>query len=92
MIVYEYPVFLTDIKDKGFDYISLGNKYKVNSNTDLVYIEDYILTKAAKSAIEYLFNKEKRIISTNKNFELGKRYFSMESLYKKLSTILETLN
>ncbi|MDC7237087.1 MAG: glycosyltransferase family 4 protein [Sphaerochaetaceae bacterium] len=88
MIVYEYPVFLTDIKNKGFDYISLGNKYKVNPTTDLVYIEDYILTKAAKSAIEYLFNKEKREISTNKNFEIGKKYFSFDSLYKQLSKIL----
>lgn len=91
MIVYEYPVFITDIKDKGFDYISLGNSYKVNSDTNLVYIEEDILIKAAKSATDFLFNKEKRQVSTNKNFEIGKKYFSMECLYKELNTIINNI-
>ncbi|MGD1819554.1 MAG: glycosyltransferase [Pleomorphochaeta sp.] len=92
MIVFEYPVFITDIKNKGFDYISLGSSYETDNNTDLVYIDDTITDKAAKESIEYLFDINKRQNSVEKNFEIGKEYFSMESLYKQLTDILNTID
>ncbi len=92
MIVFEYPVFITDIKEKGFDYISLGSSYETDKNTDLVYINDEIIDKAAMKAFDYLFDKNKRQNSVDKNFEIGKKYFSMESLYNQLTAILNTLD
>ena len=91
MIVFEYPVFLTDIKDKGFDYISLGNSYNVDKLTELFYVEDAILHNAASKAFEYLFNIEKRKNSVNKNFIIGKKYFSLESLEILLEKIINDL-
>ena len=88
MVVFEYPVFITDIKNKGFDYISLGNEYKINEKTDLVYIEKSTLEKAANKVFSYLFNKDLRKVSIDSNFEIGKRFFSMESLFNQLKQIL----
>ena len=88
MAVFEYPVFITDIKNKGFDYISLGNEYKINDITDLVYIDKSILEKAANNVFRYLFDNNLRKESVNKNFEVGKKYFSMDSLFIQMKQIL----
>jgi len=78
-IVYEYSVFESDIKEKNFNIISLGNSYTENENK-LVSISDDVLQKAAEEVQEYLCNKEKYDTSVEENFKIGKKYFSMESL------------
>lgn len=91
MVVFEYPVFITDIKNKDFDYVSLGSKYSINKKDNLVLIDDNLLEKAKDQSIEFLFDKEKREKSVLKNFEIGKKYFSIESLSIKLKKILKDL-
>jgi len=91
MVVYEYPVFITDIKNKHFDYISLGSSYEVDNKTDLVSIDNKIIENASQEVISYLFDKEKRDKSIEKNFAIGKENFSMESLIKMLNSILNKL-
>ena len=55
VVVYEYPVYLTDIKSSGFDIISLGYKHTIGKN-GLVDIENNILENAAKKSVEVLTN------------------------------------
>ena len=35
LIIFEYPVFLTDIKEKGFNIVSLGDNYKKDNKHDI---------------------------------------------------------
>lgn len=91
MIVYEYPVFITDIKKSGFDYISLGNSYKTDEKTNLVYVDDCVIDTAAKLSFDYLFDKNRREQSVEKNFNIGKNKYSMESLNKLLINILDKI-
>ena len=69
----------------------MGDTYKVDNKTSLVYVEEIIITKAAEEAFEYLFNKEKRQRAVEKNFEIGKENFSMEYLNKMLTGIIAPL-
>ncbi len=91
MIVYEYPVFLTDIKKSGFDYISLGNSYQTDEKTNLVYVDDCVINNAAKLSFDYLFDKNRRNQSVEKNFDIGKKNFSMCALSKLLSKLIEDI-
>jgi len=91
IIVFEYPVFISDIKNKGFDYISLKSNYSIDNKTRLVTIDDKILADAALNTFEYLLKKDKRKKSVENNFKIGKLNFSITTLYKMLKDILEKI-
>ena len=86
VIVYEYPVYGTDIKERGFDIVSLGNTHKVEAN-GLVSVNQNIISNAAKESIEVLIDADKRNALVEKNFAICENYFSYESLEAILSKI-----
>ncbi|WP_069650047.1 glycosyltransferase family 4 protein [Caloranaerobacter ferrireducens] len=86
MIVYEYPVYKTDIKEKGFNIVSLGDTHEVKDN-GLASIDESAIKKAAKECLELLTNSEYRNNFIEENFKLGKEYFSYKSLEKILSEL-----
>jgi glycosyltransferase involved in cell wall biosynthesis len=86
VLLFEYPVYKKDIAPLGFEVVTLGSKaeyergkYRVNQNE---------IIKAKDKIFDILFNKEKASNVVQKNFELGKKYFSYETLEKKLKQIL----
>jgi hypothetical protein len=78
-IVYEYSVYESDIKEKNFNIISLGNSYK-KEKKGLVSIDNEVLAEAAKEVQEYLCDEKKYYSSVEENFKIGKENFSMEAL------------
>lgn len=87
MIIFEYSVYKEDIKDKGFNVISLGDKYYINEK-GLVYVDDNMVNYVAEESIRVLLDKDYRNNMVEKNFNLGKKYFSLESLEKYLREII----
>jgi Fe-S oxidoreductase len=85
-IVYEYTVFESDIKEKNFNIISLGNSYIENEN-GLVSISDEMLQDAANEVQNYLCDKDKYYSSVEENFKIGKDNFSVEALEKLLNNL-----
>ncbi len=83
VVVYEYPVYVTDLKSKGFEVVSLGSTHEVD-NDGLCTVDDKIIKNAAEEAVEVLINKELRDRMAKKNFEICDEYFSYESLYRIL--------
>jgi len=88
IVVYEYPVFETDIKPKGFNVISLGNKYSRKDDT-LVCVKDDVLERASSEIIVHLTNQVKREKNVNENFDIGLRELSYRSLHSCLKKILD---
>ena len=86
VIVYEYPVYGTDIKDKGFDIISLGKTHSVDKN-GLVVVEQEKIENAASESVEILLNAQKRRDVVEKNFAVCDKHFSYESLESILNKI-----
>lgn len=86
VVIYEYPVFEADIKEKGFELISLGNSHRTGED-GLVYIEDEKLESSAEKCLMMLTDREKRAALAENNFRLGRKYFSYESLADNLSKI-----
>ncbi|ABR31540.1 glycosyl transferase family 1 [Thermosipho melanesiensis] len=86
IVLFEYEVFEKDIKPSGIEYVSLGNSYKLLEN--IVKVEEDIIEKAADKLFKILFDKESYEYTVNKNFEIGKKYYSLESLEKIIKNIL----
>ena len=82
ILLYEYPVFKEDIAKNGFEYVSLGSD--ATKNKELYEVSKDVLIKASNEIISILYDKNKYNNIVQKNFELGKRYYS----YKTLKTLL----
>jgi mannosylglucosylglycerate synthase len=91
MVIYEYPVFQTDISDKGFSFVSLGRTYTIGKD-GLVQVDYEKVRNAANQAIDILTSPSLYHEVTNHNFMVGKRYFSYEALRGYLSSLLDALN
>lgn len=86
VIVYEYPVYVTDLKSHGFDVISLGNTHEVDQN-GLVTVDPKIIEGAAVDAIEMLLDPNRRSVAVEKNFKICEENFSYRSLERLLGRL-----
>ncbi|UCF97287.1 MAG: glycosyltransferase family 4 protein [Spirochaetaceae bacterium] len=73
LLVNRYSVYIVDIEPKGFDVIA---------------IDGFLTQNAVQQVEEVLNDAARRRIMVEKNFELGKKYFSYSALKKGLSTLL----
>lgn len=87
--MFEYPVFLSDIKPKGFSFISLGNTYTIDPDTRFIKADPSIMTHAARKAIEMITDPKRRRESVEQNFRLAAEYFSYEALTRYLLPLIQ---
>lgn len=76
LLVNRYSVYIVDIEPKGFDVIA---------------IDGYLTKGKVDQVREILVNESLRKEMVEKNFILGKKYFSMNLLRKKLIAILDSI-
>ena len=91
LIVFEYPVYKTDIKPLGFDFISLSDAVVWNEKTGFYEIDKNILQKAAKKLAGLIGRTEELEKKVKQNFDIGKKYLSLESLEKRLDELMKNL-
>lgn len=73
IVINNYPVYITDIKSKGFKTIEMNG-----------YITKKMIKKVKKIIDNFKLNKE----MVDYNYELGKRYYSYAILEQKLKNLL----
>lgn len=88
IVVFEYPVYRQDIKDKGFSVISLGDKIAGKDELGLVRVSSEVTDRAAKEALPVLTDRAAREAVVGRNYQLGKRHYSLETLEQYLKEIL----
>lgn len=85
IVLFEYSVFKSDIKQESYFYISLGDKVINNENhKELIQVEKNVLNKAVNETIEILTapDTEEKL---HQNFIIGKEYHG----YHRLSNFLK---
>ncbi len=87
--IFEYPVYRADIREKGFDVISLGSEVEGTDESGLVYISEAMVRSATKKAVEVLTDSSARQAMVERNFELGRENYSLESLAQQLDNIMK---
>jgi len=88
IVLFEYPVYRADIKEKGFHIISLGDEVKAGDDLGLVPVDDGTVRYAAQHATEILTNSSTRKAMVERNFSLGKEFYSLENLGNRLEKLL----
>jgi len=92
ILCFEYPVFKTDIKPFGYNYISLGDEYTENENySQLKSLDIEQLCKTSNNLLKCLFKKKTNDL-IEENFEIGCKFHSYTSLKSNLDEVLMSLN
>jgi glycosyltransferase involved in cell wall biosynthesis len=89
LMVFEYPVYRTDIEDKGFRVVSLGSQIQGRDEMGLVQVAPEVMEAAADQAVELLTDARLRHETVEHNFQLGRKHYSLESLRGYLAPLLE---
>lgn len=84
IMIYEYPVYLSDIADKGFSMISIGNSISGRDEQQLAIIDPVKISQAADLAVKYFRDKNFRDRAVEQNLKIARTHYSMESLQKHL--------
>ena len=88
VIVFEYPVFIKDIKLKGFKIISLGKRVFYDSKTGLAKINKNVMEKAVEESLKVLTDRKKHRDMTERNFRIARGNFSYKNTLKLFRHIL----
>jgi len=88
IVVFEYPVYRADIKEKGFSVISLGSEVEGKDDLGLIHVSEQSLDRAAQESVRALTEGAFREGMVEQNFALGKRYYSLESLQQYVKELI----
>jgi glycosyltransferase involved in cell wall biosynthesis len=88
-ILFEYPVYEADIKDRGIRAVSLGNSITGYDGQGLAQVRPEIIETAADEAVELLTNTQKYQETVEHNFRVGQTYYSMNALRHHLKELMD---
>lgn len=82
IVMFEYPVYKTDIGPLGFEIISLGDSVTYNKKTRLAHIPSKAIENAVEKSVGLLRDESRRDTLVENNFAIGKGEFSFEKIAK----------
>jgi glycosyltransferase involved in cell wall biosynthesis len=89
LMLFEYPVYRADIRDKDFRVVSLGSEIQGRDDLGLVQVAPSIVEAAADQAVELLTDVELRQQTVRHNFQIGRQQYSLEALRRYLTALTE---
>lgn len=89
VVLFEYPVWKSDLGHLGFDVASLGDEIAGRDEDGLVTISEERIDRAAEEVIAYLTDAERRERAVAHNYELARRHFSYEALDSYVMPLLD---
>jgi glycosyltransferase involved in cell wall biosynthesis len=88
LMLFEYPVYQADIKEKGFQVVSLGSDIQGRDDLSLVQVEPQLIEAAADQAVTLLTDAQVREETVKQNMRLGKNHYSLKSLQSYLAPLI----
>ncbi len=89
LMLFEYPVYRADIRDKGFRVVSLGSEIQGRDDLGLVRVEQPIIEAAADHGVELLTDARLRQETVEHNFRIGRQHYSLKALRGYLTRLME---
>lgn len=87
--LFEYPVYVADIKDAGFRVISFGDQIQGEDGQGLIQVSPDIITAAADQAVELLTDARLREDVVEHNFQVAERHYSLAALREHLRALMD---
>ena len=80
VVLFEYPVWVSDLKPAGFRVVSLGDRVKGRDERGLVQVPAERLRQAADEIVEILVSPAKRAEMGEHNYAVGRKNFGFDAL------------
>lgn len=87
ILIYEYPVYLTDIKPLDFNVVSLGHIHDID-HKQMVKVDKKVIEQASDKIYDILLNQQSYTDTVEHNFEIAKEKLSYETLRNILKNII----
>ena len=88
VLAFEYPVYVSDLRDAGFRIASLGDTLAPRDARGLVTVAPEVVRGAAGEVVRYLQDGEARRAAVEHNFARARERYSFEALEAILAEIL----
>ncbi|MBN1487317.1 MAG: glycosyltransferase family 4 protein [Anaerolineae bacterium] len=88
IMLFEYPVYKADIKDKGFRVVSLGSEITGYDPQGLAQVSQPVIESAADEAVTLLTDAELRREVVEHNFAVAQQYYSLSALRRYLTPLV----
>jgi len=88
VLVFEYPVWASDLGPAGFDVISLGAKLAGRDADELVTVASEQIDAAAQEVVAVLVDPQRRTRMAEKNYEIARKHFSLDRLQELITALL----
>ena len=85
--LFEYPVYIADIKARGFRAVSFGSTIHSRDARGLIRVAPGIIEAAADETVALLTDAARRREMVEHNFQVAKRYFSLHALRAHLEAL-----
>jgi len=92
LVVFEYPVYKSDIAPLGFQFVSLGDTAHYDENEGLYRLDVQRLDDATRRLKQLLCDPERLSEIVEKNFQIGRTHLSLERLKLLLENILKQID
>lgn len=89
VVLFEYPVYVSDLGPLGFDVVSLGDSVAGEDSRGLVTVGEERLDSAAKGVVRFLKDAGRRTSAVEHNFQLARENFSLQALSEIISDLLD---
>ena len=89
VLLFEYPVWTSDLGPKGFKVVSLGKDLAGSYANGLVYAPEHRIEQAADGIVDILTDVSARKTMVDHNFTIAKSWFSMENLEGFIVSLLK---
>lgn len=88
ILLFEYPVYATDIKPSGLEVISLGSQLHGTDPQGLAQVDGALIDDAADQAISLLTDDAKRKAMVENNLRIAQQRYSLSALKDYLAPLL----
>jgi glycosyltransferase involved in cell wall biosynthesis len=92
VVLFEYPVYVSDLRMADFDVVSLGETLAEPESNGLVRVPQAQLEQAASEVMILLQDATKRNAATEQNYQSAKKHYSYSSLERIIRGILPDLS
>ncbi|MFP4508581.1 MAG: glycosyltransferase family 4 protein [Spirochaetaceae bacterium] len=88
VLVFEYPVWVSDLREKGFQVVSLGDRIDGRDRNGLAYVSQATYERAADEIVSIFTDPELRRQMVEHNYRVGSSSFSMHNLETYIRSLM----
>ena len=88
ILLFEYPVYVADIKQSGLTAVSLGEEVTSWDKSGLAQVPQTVIDQAADQALALLTDPKAHKDMVEHNFQVGKKHYSLAALRGYLTDIM----